>query len=540
MKRGSFMKKSKKLLALALATAMVGASMVGCGSSRAGSSASGTTSGSQMADTITFAQGADPRGLDPAYVDDGESAKIMCNIYEGLLKYNKDSTEVEPCLAKSWDISDDGLTYTFHLQEGVKFQDGTDFNADAVKKSIDRQLEPNRSSDMPYASFVYGAEADNTGVKAVKVVDTNTVEIDLRSANTAFLKNMAMCMAAPIVSPTALEKNKGNLNEAPCGTGPYTFVSWNKGQSVVLKKNDNYWDKDNAAKTENIVFRFIAENAARVTALNNGEVDVIDGIDDTVVPTIQDAGNKIFNEDGMTINYMAYNTKSDTFKNAAARKAVNEAINVPELVKALYGDYASVANSVMPTFMAPYDTDIQQTQYDPEKAKTDLAAAGVTKIKMLTYTNPRPYNTKDGQQLAETIKGYLDKVGVDCEIDAYDWTTYKQKIETESYDVAFYGWTGDNGDPDNFMNLLADKTVSMNIARYDDPTYRALIQKGIATKDGADRDAVYKQCEQMVADQNVWLLISHSKNLCGYNSKVQGFYYHQTGITPFAGVTKTK
>lgn len=533
-------KRAKKLIALVLSAVLAASALSGCSkSTRAGSAASGTSSGSgELADTITYAQGSDPRGLDPALVDDGESAKIMCNIYEGLLKYNKDSTEVEPCLAESWDISDDGTVYTFHLRQGVKFHDGTDFNAEAVKKSIDRQLEPNVTDDMPYASFVFGSIANKTGVKEVKVIDDYTVEIDLFSPETSFLKNLAMVMAAPIVSPTALEQYGNNLNEHPCGTGPYKFVSWTKGQSIVLEANDNYWGTK--AKTKNIVFRFIKENSSRVIALTSGEVDIIDGIDSTVVDQITSAGYKLYSADGMNINYMAYNTQSEIFKNPEARKAFSEAINVPELVQSLYKDYASTATSILPTFIAGYSDSIQQTAYDPEAAKADLEKLGIKEVNMITYSNPRPYNAVGGQVLAETIQGYLSKVGVTCNIKTFDWTAYKTEVQKGDYDICFYGWVGDNGDPDNFLNLLSDQDTSMNVARYNNPDYNALIQKGLATPDGEERNNIYTDCEKMVASQNIWLPISHAKTLCGYNPKVSGFYYHQTGITPLAGVTKSK
>ena len=158
---------------------------------------------------------------------------------------------------------------------------------------------------------------------------------------------------------------------------------------------------------------------------------------------------------------------------------------------------------------------------------------------MLTYTNPRPYNSIGGQPLAEAIQGYLADAGVDMEIVSYDWTTYQTKVETDKFDVCLYGWTGDNGDPDNFMNLLADTNVSMNVGRYNNDEYKALIAEGLATEEGEDRDAIYKQCEQMVADEMPWMLISHSKNLAGYSPKVQGFFYHPTGVVHLEGVTKT-
>ncbi|MDD5800075.1 MAG: ABC transporter substrate-binding protein [Coriobacteriales bacterium] len=512
--------------------------LAGCGSKRASDASGSGDSG--IADTITFAQGADPRGLDPAYVDDGESAKIIENIYENLVTYDDDSCDVKPKLATDYNISDDGLTYTFNLQQGVKFHDGTDFNAEAVKKSIERQLEgTGRTDDMTYASFTFGTASEGNGVKSVETDGDYTVKITLAAASAPFIKNLAMVLAAPIACPTVFEKDPTGLMENPVGTGPYKFVSWDKGQNVKLVANDDYWDKDNAPKTKNIVFKFIAENASRVTALNNGEADIIDGLDDSVVDTITSAGNQLFTADGMNINYMAFNcTDSSVCKDQKVRKALAQAVNVDELVSSLYGDYASVANSVMPTWMAPYDSDIQQTPYDPDTAKATLASLGVTSLKCITYSNVRPYNTKGGQVLAEAIQGYFDKVGVKLDITAYDWTTYKTKTTTDPWDVCFYGWTGDNGDPDNFMNLLADPTPTMNIAQFNNADYKALIAQGVATSDEDQRNDIYKQCEQMVADQQPWLLISHSKNLAGYNPKVSGFVIHPTGVVRLWNATK--
>lgn len=510
--------------------------LAGCGSQRA--SESGSTSGSgAIADTITFAQGADPRGLDPAYVDDGESAKVMCNIYDTLLRYDTETCDVVAGLSEMPEISDDGLTYTFKLHEGVKFHDGTDCNAEAVKASIDRQLEPNRTEDMPYASFVFGSEDSNTGVASVEATDDTTLVITLRAASTPFIKNMAMALAAPIVAPSAIEA--GDSNENPIGSGPYKFVSWTKGDSVVLEANEDYWDEEHMPQTKNVVFRIIAENSSRVTALNNGEVDIIDGIDASVVDTITGAGNELFDEDGMNINYMAFRMDSGVFTDAAARKAFLQAVNVEEMVKSLYGDYAGVATSVMPLWMAPYDEDIKQTEYDPDAAKQAFSDLGITSCTMLTYTNPRPYNSVGGQSLAEAIQGYLRDAGVEMEIVSYDWTTYQTKVETDAFDCCLYGWVGDNGDPDNFMNLLADENVSMNVARYRSDAYNALIQQGLATEEGDARNDIYHQCEQMVADEMPWMLISHSKNLAGYNPNVKGFFYHPTGVVHLEGVTKT-
>jgi len=493
-----------------------------------------------FAETIVYAQGAEPRALDPAYFDDGESAKPACNIYEGLYQYGDKDTVVAPCLAVELpDISDDGLVYSIALREGVKFHDGTDFTAQAVYDSWIRQLEPLLDPDMPYATFVFGESAIDSGLEKIEIVDDYNIKLYMRAPSTPFLKNMAMTLAAPIVSPTALAKNDGNISTDPCGTGPYMFKSWTRDDNVTLEAFDDYWDTEKKALTKNIVFKVIPENATRVTALLNGEVDIIDGVDVSSAEQILAAGFDLFNQDGMTINYMAFNTDSGVCADAEVRKAIAQAIDVEELVHVLYGEYASVANSVLPNWMAPFDADVKQTAFDPDAAKATLAAKGVTKINCIAYTNPRPYNTKGGQALAETIQGYLADVDVAVEITPYDWTTYKSKVQTEAFDICFYGWTGDNGDPDNFMNLLADSNWSMNVARFNDSEYKALIKQGLETPEGPDRDAIYKQCEEMVAAKQPWLVLSHSRNLCGLNPKVNDFFYHPTGSVFLKGVTKS-
>lgn len=525
---------------LGVATAGFGLfGLAGCSSGGATSTSSGSSAGGSVSDTIVYGQSADPRSLDPAFFDDGESAKVSCNIYEGLYQYGLKDAKVSPCLATDLpEISADGLVYTIKLQKGVKFHDGSDFNAEAVKKSIERQLAPNLTSDMPYATFVFGSEESGTGVKSVEVVDDSTVKITLRAPSAPFLKNLAMALASPIVSPTALAASKGNIGETPCGTGPYKFVSWTKSDSVRLEAFADYWDTKNAPKTKNIIFKIIPENATRVTALINGECDIIDGVDLSVVDQIKSNGFDLFAEDGMTINYMAYNTNSGICTDPVVRKAIAQAINVEELVKTIYGEYSTIANSVMPIWMAPYDKDVKQVVFDPAAAKKTLAEKNVTKLTCITYSNSRPYNTKGGEELAKLIQGYLAEVGVKIDITPYDWTAYKTKVQTDPFDICFYGWTGDNGDPDNFMNLLADQNYSINVARWDDPEYKALIAKGLALTDGPDRDAIYKQCEEMVAAKQPWLPISHSKNLCGVNPKIKDFFYHPTGVVFMKGITK--
>ena len=251
---------------------MAGLGLTGCGGSGAESgSAAASGQDVEYRDELQIALPASPDGLDPHTTSSLVTMDIICNVVEPLFGQDSDY-EPRPVLAKGYEVSDDGLTYTIKLREGVKFHDGTDFNADAVKTSIERLLEPNRNSDQPYASFVFGEEAANSGVKTVEAVDATTVKIAMRAANTSFLKNLAMALASPIVSPKAIEAaSAGSAITTPCGTGPYKFVDWTKSASVTLEANEDYWDKDNAPKTKNIIFKIIAEGNTRITSLLNGE-----------------------------------------------------------------------------------------------------------------------------------------------------------------------------------------------------------------------------------------------------------------------------
>ncbi|MCL2655640.1 MAG: ABC transporter substrate-binding protein [Coriobacteriia bacterium] len=527
-------KDIRMTLVLAL-TLVIAFTLTGCGKDN---NVAITTS---FKDTITFAQGADPRGIDPAYVDDAESSNIIVNVYEGLLKYAPDSTKVEPSLATSWEVSSDSLTYTFHLRKGVKFQDGTDFNAAAVKFNIERQLPPKVSPDMPYATFVWGDPSkpeSGSFVKSVDTPDDSTVVITLSQKNSAFLANCAMSLGAPMVSPTACQKYNNNVNEHPVGTGPYSFVSWKKGDNVTLVRNDSYWGSK--AKTKNLIFKVIPDNSARVLALTNGDVDMLDGIDATAVDTIKSAGDVLNTTKGMNINYMAFNTTSPIFKNAAARKAIAQAINRDELVKNLYQGYATPASTILPTFVPGFSADVQQTGYDEAAAKAGVAAAGIKQVHMITYNNPRIYNPSTGSTLATAIQGYLQKVGVTCKIDTYDWTTYKSKVKAGDYDLCFYGWTGDNGDPDNFLNLLATDDWTQNLARWQDPTYIKGIADALAMPNGESRNAAYAALEKQAAAANVWYPINHTQLLWATAPGLKGVLYHVTGNSFFVDATIRK
>lgn len=484
---------------------------------------------------LVYAKGADPRGLDPAYVDDGESAKIMVNIYDNLVKYKRGSTAVQPALATSWTQSSDGLTWTFNLRKGVKFHDGTPFNAEAVKFSVERQLPPKATDDMPYASFTFDP------IKRVEVVDEYTVRFVLKYLYAPFLANLAMSLAAPIVSPAAVKKYGADFIQHPVGTGPFVFEKWDKDQQIVLVKNKSYWGVK--GKVDKIVFQTVKENSVRASQLITGAADIIDGIDPNDVKKLESSGVKVIKNAGMNINYMGFFCHKKPFSDVRVRRAIAMAINKAEIVQYLYQGYAEVADIPLPSFIPGYDAKIKSLSYNPEQAKKLLAEAGVPNLSftLLAYSNPRPYNPATGVKLAEAVQADLLKIGVKTNIKVYPWTEYKPVLfDAKEGDAFFYGWIGDNGDADNFLSLLDSHQIesTLNSAKYSNPKVDAMLSKGTATLDPKARVKIYQELQKLLVEESPWLNISHATDLYACKKDIGGFYPHPTGVSWLNTVTK--
>ena len=484
---------------------------------------------------LVYSKAADPQGLDPAYVNEIESGKIIVNIYETLVKYKRGSTAVEPCLATSWTQSPDGLVWTFKLRKGVKFHDGTPFNAEAVKVSVGRQLPPLATSDMPYASFTFEP------VKQVEAIDPYTVKFTLSKPYAPFLLNLAMCFAAPIVSPAALKKYGADFNHHPVGTGPLKFEKWDPDQQIVLVRNDQYWGKK--AVMDKVVYKTTKESSVRASELITGATDMIDGVDPNDVKKLESSGIKVLKNPGMNINYLAFFCNKKPFSDPRVRQAISMAVNREEVVKYLYQGYAQLANGPLPSFIPGYDPKLKALEYNPEKAKKLLAEAGYAHLEftLLTYSVARSYNPVGGQKLAEAIQAELLKIGVKTAIKVYPWKEYFDVVNKgEEGDAAFKGWIGDNGDPDNFLSLFDSDQIAtyLNTARYSNPQVDALIRDGARTLNQKERIKIYQKMQKILAADAPWLFINHTTVLTAYQPNVKGFYPHPTGVSWLSQVSK--
>ncbi|MFW6381078.1 MAG: ABC transporter substrate-binding protein [Bacillota bacterium] len=483
--------------------------------------------------TLVFGRGADAVRLDPADVTDGESVKVITNVFEGLVRFKAGSTEVEPGLATGWRVSDDGKVWEFKLQEGVKFHDGTDLTADDVVFSFERQMDedhPYHEGDFAYWSYMYSFVND------VEKVNDYQVKITLDKPYAPFIYNLA-CFPAFIVSEEAM-KDMGveDFRNNPVGTGPFEFVEWEHDSQITLEAFEDYWD--GRPYLDKVVFRVVPENTTRVMGLKGEDLDLIDNFGPQNVSTIKEADNlKLLSQPGMNVSYMAMNQLKEPLDNKKVRQAINWAVDKESIIEGAYSDSAESAKNPLPPTLWGYNDRVDDYGYDPEKAKELLAEAGYEdgfEIDLWYPNNPRPY-MPEGKKVAQAIQSNLKEVGIDVELVTHDWGTYLDKLENGEHDMSLIGWIGDNGDPDNFIYVLLDKSntevgYAGNYAFYrSDLLHDILVQAQETTAGKQQRAGMYKAAQHVIHEDAPWVPIAHMYKYMGAANDVMDFKIHPTG-----------
>ena len=520
------MKNNKKWY-LALVLTLVMAILAACGGddNDDNSSEGSDDASSDTAQVLVFGRGGDSVSLDAAAVTDGESIKVTQNIYETLLNFNENDTTVEAGLAKEWEVSEDGLTYTFKLQEGVKFHDGTDFNAEAVKQNFER-WSAGAKDTFYYYNSMFRAE-DKDLITSIETPDASTVVITLSRPQAPFLKNIAMA-AFGIASPAAFD----TLEDAPVGTGPFKFVEWKRNDSITLEKNADYW-QEGLPKLDTLIFRSIPDNSARLNELISGSIDLADGINPSDAATV--SGNtdlQLIERPSMNIGYLGLTATRKPFDDVKVRQAVNYAIDKQAIVDAFFEGYANVAKNPMPPSVSGYNDAIEGYAFDPEKAKALLAESNYNgeELELWAMPVPRPY-MPDGQKVAEAIQKNLEDVGIKTKIVSYEWATYLDKASKGEADMFLLGWTGDNGDADNFLYALLDEDNigSNNYSFYVNDEVHDLLIAAQSEVDEEKRNELYKQAQVIIHEDAPWVNLAHSTPLLAAKASVQGYVPHPTG-----------
>jgi len=497
--------------------------------------------------TLVFGRGGDSVGLDAAYETDGNSFLVCDNIFEALVFYKDESTALEPGLAESWKISPDGKTYTFNLRKGVKFHDGTPFNADAVVFSIGRMMKERNvkffgkgweipAQERPPEYWV-SMEMDKT-VGSIEAVGEYTVVFKLKRIEAPFIANMGMDFAN-IISPTAFLENPKEFLRNPVGTGPFKFVTWIKDDRIVLTRNNDYWDKKGGPYLERIVFRSIPENSVRFLELKTGNIHICQFPNPADIDLAKKDSNLILpTQPGMNVGYLSFNHTKEPWKsNINLRKAIAHAINRKAIVDNIYQGMGQTANNPIPPTMWGYNKNIPGFKYDPALAKELLAKAGypngkgLGEITLWSMPVPRPYNP-DGRKIGEAMAADLAKVGIKAKIVTFEWGTYlkRQREQPADMDLFQLGWTGDNGDPDNFLAVLFDGLASSSIrTQWHNEKYHSLMVNGRQTIDQAKRAKIYEQALQLIYDECPVISIAHSTVIWPARKNVTNFKLHPTG-----------
>jgi peptide/nickel transport system substrate-binding protein len=451
-----------------------------------------------------------------------------------------------------------GLSYTFNLRKGVKFHDGTEFNADAVVFNFERWRFSNNqyhkgggsaTTNFSYYQAMFNGFDDNSVIQKVEALGEYAVRFTLTEPQGPFLKNIAMAAFA-IASPKAIKDNVDNFWQEPVGTGPFKFVSWDKGSEIKLDKNKDWWGGDVPERVggsgpflSQVVFRSIPDNTSRTAALTGGDLSAADGLPPDDVPTVKQAdGLKIDYRPPLTIGYLAMNTQKDPFGNVQVRKAINMAINMPKIVEAFFGDTGQLASTYMPPTVPFFDDQIKHYPYDPEQAKQLLQNAGAGNLETTLWYMPipRPY-IPDGKGIAEAMQQDLKQVGVNAKLVTYEWGTYLDKTGRGEHDMALLGWTGDNGDADNFLNVLlsskgATAQDALNIAYYKNPQVDRLLNQAQTSIDESERKSLYFQAQKILVGAAPWVPIAYVKPPVGLQDQVQGYQPSPTGGESFNSV----
>lgn len=491
----------------------------------------GEASGSEGG-TLVFGRGGDSTSLDPGATTEGEAFKVTENIFDNLINFDVDSMELTPALATKWDVSDDGLLYTFDLRQGVRFHDGTDFNAEAVVYNFERWIKGNQSTSGADASFPYFDSQFGDIIEQVVAVNDYQVEFHLKRPLAPFFKNIAMSPFA-ILSPAAIEKYGDKINENPVGTGPFKFVEWRRNDRVVLEKNTDYW-RDGYPKLDRVIFRSIPENSARMNALKTGEVDLIDGVDFSDVPLIEsDANLQLFSRPSLNVAYVGLTVTRGPMADKRVRQALNHAVDKEAIIKAFFEGSAIPAINPMPPVVAGYHDGIADYAFDLDRAKELLAGAGYPdgfEMELWAMPVPRPY-MPNGEKVAEALAANFEKIGVKAKLVTFEWGTYLDKASRGEADAFMLGWTGDNGDADNFLYVLLDEDNigTNNYSYFKNDEMHDLLIAAQSEVDEAKRIELYKQAQVIIKDEAPWIPLVHSQPVLAGRADIVNFTPHPKG-----------
>jgi len=505
------------------------------------------------AKTLVYCSEGSPENFTPALNTTGTSFDAARPVYDKLTHFERGSTRVVPGLAESWTVADGGKTITFKLRKGVKFHSGVnnftptrDFNADDVMFSFERQWKP----EHPYAK-VSGGKYDYFGdmdmpklLEAIEKVDPYTVRIRLKEPNVPMLANLAMDFASIHSAEYAafLDKagKKEQFDQIPVGTGAFSFVTYQKDAVIRYKANKAYWGEK--ALVDDLVYAITPDPTARYSKLKAGECHFIIAPRPADLPEMQkDPTLQVINQPGLNIAYWAFNMQKPPFDKKEVRQALNMAIDKAAIIRDVYLGAGTAAKNLIPPTLWSYNDKVKDYAYDPEKAKALLKLAGVAaplEVDLWYMPVQRPYNP-NAKRIAEMMQADLAKVGVNAKLVTYEWGEYRKRAQQGEHMTVQLGWTGDNGDPDNFFFLrgcAAARPGGQNLSKWCNKEFDDRLNKAKTLSDQKERAKLYGEMQVIEKEEAPDLKIAHSIVYEAMRKGVTGFKQSPFGAHQFNGV----
>jgi dipeptide transport system substrate-binding protein len=505
------------------------------------------------AKTLVYCSEGSPENFTPALNTTGTSFDAARPVYDKLTEFARGSTQVEPGLAESWDVADGGKTITFKLRKGVKFHSGVngfmptrDFNADDVLFSFDRQWK----ADHPYAKvsggkYDYFADMDMPKLlESIEKVDANTVRMKLKEPNAPFLANLAMDFASIHSAEYAEFLSKANKKEQfdqfPVGTGPFSFVAYQKDAVIRFKANKAYWGEK--ALVDDLVFAITPDPTARYSKLKAGECHFVIAPRPADLPEMQkDSSLTVINQPGLNIAYWAFNTQKAPFDKKEVRQAFSMAIDKAAIIRDVYLGAGQAAKNLIPPTLWSYNDSVKDYPYDVSKAKDLLSKAGVKaplEIDLWYMPVQRPYNP-NAKRIAEMMQADLAKIGVNAKLVTYEWGEYRKRMQQGEHITGMLGWTGDNGDPDNFFFLrgcAAARPGGQNLSKWCNKAFDERLDKARTLTDMKERSKLYAEMQAIEKDDAPDMKIAHSVVYEVMRKEVTGYKQSPFGAHQFNGV----
>ncbi|MCR8847842.1 glutathione ABC transporter substrate-binding protein [Rossellomorea sp. SC111] len=494
--------------------ALVGLLVVFTTACSSSSSGSGDKNSGEVSQELTYATTSDVVGLSPILTNDSVSSNVIEQVYETLFTRNPETMEMEPLLAESYDTPDD-KTWVIKLKENIKFHDGTDFNAEAVKYTFDKFMDPETAA--PRASLL-------EPIESVNVVDDYTVEIKTKYPYGPLLAALSHTNSS-IVSPSADESQ--DLMKEPVGTGPFKFVSWTPGDQVVIEKNEDYW-KD-APKLEKVVFKVVPEVTTAISMLQTGKVQFIDAIPTEQLQRVESLKNvEVSKQEGTPVYYMGFNMEKEPMNDPEFRQAVAYALDREAYVKKLNG-LGIEGNSVIGPKVFGYDESANEAgyQHDLEKAK-ELVKKNNFGDKELTILVA---NRDNYMLMAEIAQSQLQEAGLKVSIETMEWGTFLDTARDGKYDMTFLGWSNTTSDGSELLypNFHSDNVGSSNRVRYSNPEFDKLVNESRENVDQNVRAEKLDEANKLLVKDAPVIVMNHGVVTAATDQSVKGLTLDPTG-----------